>query len=130
MGRTPIARDIDLHIEDPEATGINDNNESISGLDTNVALGGVETESNTDEFLPSNQARLTALTREINELQHQVEAGEGQPAENLHCIERELQNLSLVLQPQPSPTWISTEPFMEVIHQYTNTLCTTQCKQT
>ena len=34
---------------------------------------------------------------------------------------------SLMLQPQPPPT--STEPFREVIHQYTDTLCTTQ-KQT
>ena len=43
------------------------------------------------------------------------------------CIEWELQNLSLVLQPPPSPT--PTEPLGQVIHQYTDTLCTTQ-KQT
>ena len=65
--------------------------------------------------------------REINDLCQWVEAGEGQPTEGLDCIERELQNLSLVLQPQPPPT--HTEPFREVIHQYTDTLCTTQ-KQT
>ena len=39
----------------------------------------------------------------------------------------ELQNLSLALQPPPSPT--PTEPLRQVIHQYTDTLCTTQ-KQT
>ena len=67
--------------------------------------------------------------REINDLHQWVEAGEGQPAESLDCIERELQNLSLTLQPQPSSTQTPTEPFIEVIHQYTNALCTTQ-KQT
>ena len=48
---------------------------------------------------------------------------------NLDHIELELQNLSLVLQPQPSSTPTPTEPFREVICQYTDTLCTTQ-KQT
>ena len=43
----------------------------------------------------------------------------------MECIEWEIQSLSLTLQPQPPPT----EPFGEVIHQYTNTLCTTP-KQT
>ena len=42
-------------------------------------------------------------------------------------IEQELQNLSLALQPPPSPT--PTEPFREVIHIYTDIFCTTQ-KQT
>ena len=44
-------------------------------------------------------------------------------------MEQELQNLSLALQPQQPPTSTSTEPFGEVLHQYTNTLCTIQ-KQT
>ena len=51
----------------------------------------------------------------------------GKPAESVDHIEWELQNLSLVLQPPPSPA--PTEPLGEVIHQYTDTLCTTQ-KQT
>ena len=50
-----------------------------------------------------------------------------QPAESWDCIEQELQNLSLTLQPQTPPT--PTEPFGGVIHQYMDTLCTTQ-KQT
>ena len=45
----------------------------------------------------------------------------------LGCIEWELQSLSIALHPPHPPTPI--EPFGEVIHQYTNTLCTTQ-KQT
>ena len=66
-----------------------------------------------------------ALMREINDLSQCIEAGEGQPVESLDCIERELRYFSLVLQPPPAPT----EPFREVIHQYMDTLCTTQ-KQT
>ena len=104
----PIARD-DLHIEDPEATGMDNDNDSISGLDATVALGGLEAEDNTNELLPSNQAKLTALKREINDLHQWVEAREGQPAESLDHIEGELQNLSLMLQPQPPPT--PTDPF-------------------
>ena len=81
----PIARD-DLHVEDPEATGMDNNNSSISGLDTTVALGGLEAEANPDELLPSNQAKLTAPTWEINELHQQVEAREGHPVESLDHI--------------------------------------------
>ena len=64
----PRAKDVDLHIEDPESTGIDNENESSSGSDTIVALGGLEREGNTYELLPSNQAKLSTLTREINEL--------------------------------------------------------------
>ena len=58
-----------------------------------------------------------------------MKAGEGQPAESLDHIEQELQDLSLALQPQPPSTPTLTEPFGEVICQYTDTLYTTQ-KQT
>ena len=51
--------------------------------------------------------------------------GKAKPVESLDHIERELQNLSLTLQPPPAPT----EPFGEEICQYTDTLCTAQ-KQT
>ena len=60
----PIARD-DFHVEDPETTGMDNNNDSISGSDATIALSGLEAEDNTDELLPSNQAKLLALTREI-----------------------------------------------------------------
>ena len=42
----PINRDINLHIEDSEATGMDNNNDSISGSDATVALGGCEAEGN------------------------------------------------------------------------------------
>ena len=64
----PIDRDVNLNVEDPEATGMDNDNESISGFDAIVALGGLKAESNTDELLPSNEAKLTAFTREINDL--------------------------------------------------------------
>ena len=41
-----IDRDINLQVEDAETTGIDNDNESISGLDTTVALGGLEAEGN------------------------------------------------------------------------------------
>ena len=81
-----IARD-DLHIDDAESTGMDNDNDSISGSDATVSLGGLETEDNTNELLPRNQARLMALMREINDLHQWVEAREGQPAESLDHIE-------------------------------------------
>ena len=66
---------------------MDNDNDSISGLDATVALSGHEAEDNTEEPLPSNQAKLKILMREINDLCQWVEAGEGQPAESLDCIE-------------------------------------------
>ena len=123
----PLDRDIDLNIEDSETTGIDNDNESIHGSDTTVALGGPEAEGHPNDPIYSNQAKLMALTREINDLQQKVETGEGQPAESLDCIEQELQNLSIALHPPPSPT--PNEPFGKVIHQFMDTVCTTH-KQT
>ena len=123
----PLYRDIDPHIKDSETTGLDNDNESTSDSDTMAALGGPEAEGHLDDFIHSSQAKLMALKREINNLHHQVEAREGQPAESLDHIEQELQNLSLALQPPSSLT--PTEPLGEVIHQYMDILCTTQ-KQT
>ena len=66
----PIDSDIDLHIEDTEGinTGLINDDESTSGSDTRVALGGSVAEVHPDELIPSNQTKLTALTREINVL--------------------------------------------------------------
>ena len=63
----PIARD-DLHIEEAEATGIDNDKGSISVSDATVALGGLEEEGNPSELLLSNQAKLTALTWEMNKV--------------------------------------------------------------
>ena len=66
----PIDRDIYLHIEDTVGidTGPDNDNESTSGSDTTIALGESETDGHPDELIPSNQAKLTTLTREINDL--------------------------------------------------------------
>ena len=120
----PIDRCINLNIEDSEPTGIDNDNDSTHGSDTTVTLGGTEAEGHPNDSIYSNQDKLVALTRGINDLCQWVEAGEGQPAESLDHIEWEIQNLSIVLHLPPSPT--PTEPFGEVIHQYMNTLCTTQ----
>ena len=115
--------DINLNVEDSETTGIDNDNESTHGSDATVALGGREAEHHPNDPIYSNQAKLTALTREINDLCQRVGAGEGQPAESLDCIEWELQNLSIVFHPPPSPTL--NEPSGEVILQYMDTMCTT-----
>ena len=64
----PLDRDIDLHIEDSETTGLDNDNDSTHGSDTTVTLGGPETEGHPNDPIYSNQAKLTALMREINEL--------------------------------------------------------------
>ena len=64
----PIDRDADIHVEDPEATGMDNDNKSISGLDATVTSGGLKAEGNPNDLLPSSQAKLAALTWEINEL--------------------------------------------------------------
>ena len=116
-------------VEDAETTSIDNDNESISGLGHYHCLGSTRDIRSPWWAYTSNQAKLTALTREINDLHQWVEARERQSAESLDCIEWELQNLSLVLQTQLSPIPTPTEPLREEIHQNTNTSCTTQ-KQT
>ena len=117
----PLDRDINLHVE---AMGNDNNNEITYDSDATATFEGPEAEGHANDPIYSNQNKLTALMREINDLHQRVEVGEGQPAESLDCIECELQNLLIALHPPPPPT--STEPFREVIHQYMNTLCTTQ----
>ena len=57
--------------------------------------------------------------REINNLHQRVEAGEGQPAETLHHIHHEIQNLLITIH-QPH-TQAPAEPLGEVIWQYIDT---------
>ena len=99
-------------------------NESTHSSDATVALGGPEAEGHPKDPVYSNHNKLTVLTREINHLHQWVGAGEGQWAVTLDHIECKLQNFSIALHPPPPST--PTEPFGEVIQQYTNTLCTTQ----
>ena len=63
----PIERDINLHMEDTEGqnSGPDNDNESTSGSDTAIAFGESEADGHPNEVIPSNQAKLTALVREI-----------------------------------------------------------------
>ena len=81
----------------------------------------------TDDFenvKQENPTRLAAITRELDDLHHQVQAGEGQPMEAPYHIEHELQRLSISLCPSAPP-----EPLEDVLKQYTDTLWSAQ-KQT
>ena len=72
------------------------------------------------------------LAREINSSRQHVEPREGQPVEGLDhidCLEWELWTLPLTLRAQPTSIPMPTEPFGEVVCQYTDTLFMAQ-KQT
>ena len=76
----PLDRDINVTREDHEATDSEDTQDFHHG----------ETDCYEDlEY--NNQARLTAITTELDDLCQQVQAEEGQPLEALNCIEQELQ---------------------------------------
>ena len=66
---------------------------------------------------PNNPTRLTAITREFDDLCQQVQAGEGQPLEALNCIACKLQRLSISLCPSAPP-----EPLEDVLKQYTDSM--------
>ena len=60
------------------------------GKDTDVNIPHDYHHEDTDDFEnveQENHTNLAALTRELDDLCHRVQAGEGQPTEALHCIE-------------------------------------------
>ena len=56
-----------------------------------------------EDLEQNNPMKLVALTREVDDLYQQVQAGDGQPMETVNHIECELQRLSISLKP-PAPT--------------------------
>ena len=118
----PLDRGMDILEEDPEHADIN--NESTHSSDPTATLGGPEAVGHPKDLVYGNQEKLTTLMTEISDLQQQVAAGKGQPAETLDSIEHGLQNLLIALHQPPPPT--PAKPFGEVIQQYTDTLCTLQ----
>ena len=62
----PLDRGINLHVEDPEPTNID--NESTHSSNATVALGGPEAEGHPAGPAYSNHNKLRTLTREINDL--------------------------------------------------------------
>ena len=129
VGCTGEDRVLNSHIEDTRNTN---DNENTNSSETMIAFRGSEADGHLSDLLPNSQADLKILTREIHSLQQCIEAREGQPVEGLDCIdhlEQELQTVTLTLSMQPTSTPTPTEPYGEVVCQYTDTLCTTQ-KQT
>ena len=72
-----------------------------------------------------NQISLRNLTKELDQLQHEVEATEGEPTEAINCLECELHRLTLALHHSAPP-----EPLDEVLQQYTKTSCIAQRQTT
>ena len=98
-----------------------------TGKDTDVNILHNYHHEDTDDFEnieQENHTNLASLTRELDDLCHRVQVGEGQPAEALHHIECKLQRLSIALCPSPP-----LEPLDNVLKQYMDTLCSSQ-KQT
>ena len=62
----PLDRGLDILAEDPQHADID--NENIHSSDVKVALGGPQAVGHPKDPVYSNQDRLTALTREINDL--------------------------------------------------------------
>ena len=66
--RHPVDRDINLHIEDTEGLkmGPDNDNDCTSGSDTTNAFGGSEVDCHPSKLIPNNQAKLTALVRDMH----------------------------------------------------------------
>ena len=82
---------------------INMTRETKKTADTNTEDTHDFNTAETDHFEDlgyNNPAKLTALTREVDELCQLVQDGEGQPMETLNCIEHELQKLYIALNHQ------------------------------
>ena len=71
-----------------------------------------------------NHTNLATLTWELDDLHHRVQVGEGQPVGALYHIEHKPQRLSIAFHPSAP-----LEPLDDVLHQYMETLCSSQ-KQT
>ena len=79
-----------------------DRNATLNGKDTDVDIPHNHHHEDTDDFQTIEQGthtNLATLTWELDDLDHRVQAGEGQPNEALHHIECELQKLSITLCP-------------------------------
>ena len=75
----PLDRGLDIFTENPEHADID--SDSTHSSDTTVVLGGPEAVRDPKDPVYDNQDRLTAHTREINDLHQRVAAGEEQSAE-------------------------------------------------
>ena len=98
-----------------------DRDANMTRNDTDIDIPQDFHHEDTDNFENvehENPTSLAAITRELDDLCHLVQAGEGQPTEALHHIECKLQRLSIALCPSAPP-----DPLNNVLKQYINTLC-------
>ena len=104
-----------------------DRNATMTVKDTDVDILHNFHHEDTDDFEnveQENHTSLAAVTMELDDLHHRVQAGEGQPSEALHHIEHKLQRISVVLCPSAP-----LQPLNDILKQYMETLCSAQ-KQT
>ena len=79
-----------------------DRDATMTGKDIDVDILPDFHHEDTDDFENvewENHTSLAAITRELDDLCHQVQAGEGQPAETLHHIECKLQRPPIAFHP-------------------------------
>ena len=110
-----LDRGLDILAEDPEHADID--NESTHSSEATVALGRPEAVGHLEDPVYGNQDKLTALTREINDLHQWVVGGQGQPAETLDYIECELSLNSTSSATSTHTCWTSQKSNM-AIHRY------------
>ena len=91
---------------------------------TDIPSNHLEDMDNFENVEQENYTTMKALTRNLDDLQHQVGTAEGQPMEAIHHLECNLNRLSLTFQPSAPP-----KPLDEVLQQYMEILCSAQ-KQT
>ena len=90
-------------------------------VDTNVEIQQNPHSEDSNQFEDlecNNPDRLHVITRELDDLCHHIHAEEREPMESLHCIEWELQQLSISHNASAPP-----EPLVEVLKHYTDNLC-------
>ena len=101
-----------------------DRDATMTEKDTDVNITHNFHHEDTDDFEnveQGNHTSLAAITRELDDLCHRFQAGEGQPMDVLHHIEHKIQRLSIALCPS-----VPLEPLDDVLRQYTDTLCSAQ----
>ena len=92
-----------------------DRDAALNGKDTDVNIPHNYHHEDTGDFEnveQENHTNLADLTRELDDLCHRVQAGEGQPTEALYHIEHELQRLPIAFHPSATP-----EPLDDVLKQ-------------
>ena len=83
---------------------IGDSTQNGKDTDANILHNYHHEDTNDFENVEhENHTNLAALTMELDDLCHRVQAGDGQPTEALHHIEHELQRLSIALCPSAPP---------------------------